>query len=93
MTEATMQLRMAVPTAGEGEPHRCDRTLLTARELNILKCIADGCSNKHIARRLSVSPDTIKSDLKATYSKLRVSNRTHAVVVASRRGHLNLDEL
>lgn len=64
---------------------------LSEREISILRHVAEGRSNKEIARRLSVSPDTIKADLKSTFAKLDVSDRTHAVVIAARRGYIGLD--
>jgi DNA-binding NarL/FixJ family response regulator len=63
---------------------------LTEREIAVLRCVSEGSANKEIARRLSVSPDTIKADLKSIFAKLDVSDRTHAVVVAVRRGYLTL---
>lgn len=63
---------------------------LTDRERSILRQVADGRSNKEIARTLGVSPDTIKAALKGLFVKLDVVDRTQAVVVASRRGHINL---
>lgn len=63
---------------------------LTEREVNVLKHVAEGRANKEIARHLFVSPDTVKADLKSVFSKLDVADRTHAVVVAARRGYLSL---
>lgn len=59
---------------------------LTTREVEILGMVAEGNANKVIARRLSLSEDTVKAHLRAGYSKLDVSDRTHAVTVALRRG-------
>lgn len=64
---------------------------LSEREVNILRHVADGRSNKEIARRLSVSPDTIKADLKSAFAKLDVADRTAAVVIAARRGYIGLE--
>jgi DNA-binding NarL/FixJ family response regulator len=63
---------------------------LTDRERLILLQVAEGKANKEIARRLSVSPDTIKACLKTIYLKLDVGDRTQAVVVAVRRGYIAL---
>ena len=62
---------------------------LTDREIAILRLVADGHSNKQIAWQLSLSTDTIKAQLKAIFEKLDVSDRTHAVTVAIRRGYLD----
>ncbi len=63
---------------------------LTTREITILQLIANGNSNKHIARQLNLSEDTIKSNIKSIFGKLYVNDRTHAVTVASKRGIINL---
>lgn len=59
---------------------------LTDREILILHEIARGRSNKEVARSLALSEDTIKSSLKTIFAKLDVSDRTHAVITAVRRG-------
>jgi DNA-binding NarL/FixJ family response regulator len=63
---------------------------LNAREVAILRLIANGNSNKHIARELSLSEDTIKSNVKSLFAKLGVNDRTHAVTIAARRGIIDL---
>lgn len=61
---------------------------LTEREVAILKLVAEGHPNKQIAWRLTLSVDTIKAQLKTIFEKLGVHDRTHAVTVAARRGHI-----
>lgn len=61
---------------------------LTPRELAVLRLVAQGHGNKAIGLRLDLSTETIKSHLKSIFTKLDVDDRTHAVVVASRRGYL-----
>ena len=63
---------------------------LTAREKAVLLLVAEGKENKEIARSMALSPDTIKATLKTIYLKLNVGDRTQAVVVAARRGHIQL---
>ena len=53
--------------------------LLSARESHILKLIADGLSNKEIARNLGIAPETVKSHVKNIFAKLNVENRARAV--------------
>lgn len=53
---------------------------LTEREREILKCIADGKSNKEISDSLFVSVETVKSHVKNLYKKLNVKNRVEAAM-------------
>jgi DNA-binding NarL/FixJ family response regulator len=52
---------------------------LSAREIEILECIAEGGPNKTIAWRLSLSEDTVKAHIRNIFSKLDVNDRTQAV--------------
>ena len=52
---------------------------LTARELEVLALLPVGCSNKQIAKRLNLSPETIKDHVESVYRKLGVSDRAAAV--------------
>jgi two-component system, NarL family, nitrate/nitrite response regulator NarL len=61
------------------------RPLLTAREKEVLALTAEGHSAPEIARRLHLSPATIKTHLHTLYEKLGVSDRASAVAVAMRR--------
>jgi DNA-binding NarL/FixJ family response regulator len=63
---------------------------LTAREREVLALLADGLSNKRIARRLEISEHTAKFHIGSILDKLGVSTRTEAVVTAARRGLLML---
>jgi len=59
---------------------------LTPRELEILECIADGSSNKMIARALSISDGTVKLHVKAILRKLGMRSRVEAAVAAVEHG-------
>jgi LuxR family maltose regulon positive regulatory protein len=52
---------------------------LSAREGDILKLIAEGLSNKEIARNLAITPETVKSHVKHIFTKLNVEKRAQAV--------------
>jgi DNA-binding NarL/FixJ family response regulator len=60
--------------------------LLTEREVDVLRSIAAGNSNKLIADCLNVSEHTIKGHVRNILSKLTASDRTHAVMIGLRRG-------
>jgi LuxR family transcriptional regulator, maltose regulon positive regulatory protein len=59
---------------------------LSPRETDILKLIAEGLSNKAIARSLDIGPETVKSHLKSVFSKLGVERRAQAVSRAQTLG-------
>ena len=61
---------------------------LTARESDILAMIGQGLSNKHIARALEISPETVKSHVKRIFLKLAVRARSEAVFRAVSLGLL-----
>ena len=63
---------------------------LTAREREVLGLLAEGASNKAIARRLGISAHTVKFHVAGIFDKLDASGRTDAVAYAMRRGVLNL---
>ena len=61
------------------------RALLTPRELEVLAAIADGHTNKAIARRLDISLHTVKFHVESVFRKLGARTRTEAVAKASER--------
>ena len=64
---------------------------LTSRETEVLAYVAKGLSNKEIAGHLGTASGTVKMHLQNILSKLRVTDRTHAVTTALARGILRLD--
>jgi DNA-binding NarL/FixJ family response regulator len=58
----------------------------SARELDVLRLVSLGSSNKRVGQLLNVTEDTAKAHMKAILSKLGASDRTHAVTLALRRG-------
>ena len=59
---------------------------LTEREVEVLRALADGGTNREVARRLLVSEATVKTHLIRLYAKLAVRDRAAAVRVAFERG-------
>jgi len=64
---------------------------LSDRELEVLRLLAMGLSNADISRRLYLSEGTIRNYMSGIFSKLNVSDRTQAVVIALREGLVNLN--
>jgi len=69
---------------------RLGSTEMTARELEILKRVANGQSNKEIGIALGISHNTVKNHIVAIMMKLSASDRTHAVTLAIQRGLIDL---
>lgn len=65
---------------------RTQRVSLSARELDVLRHVADGASNREIAKALFLSEATVKTHLNHTFTKLGVDSRTAAVAAARSAG-------
>jgi DNA-binding NarL/FixJ family response regulator len=61
---------------------------LSAREIEVLRMVGEGCSNKIVADHLKISEDTVKGHMRNILSKLNANDRTHAVMIAVKRGFL-----
>jgi DNA-binding NarL/FixJ family response regulator len=79
-------------------PEIADRVLprppgeeLTEREVQVLRRIAEGLSNKEIGEQLGISESTVKGHMNNLLSKLGVTDRTKALVLALRRGLVHID--
>lgn len=66
---------------------------LTPREVEVLRHLAQGRSNKEIADALSIGDETVKTHVGNVLSKLQVENRAQAIVQALKRGLVSLEEL
>jgi DNA-binding CsgD family transcriptional regulator len=76
------------PPAGEFTPNERAQTSLgiTERERQVLQLLADGRSNKEIAGRLGLSPNTVKTHVARLFEKLQVARRTEAILHARELG-------
>ena len=63
---------------------------LTAKEIDVLRLIAEGHANKEIAARLGITEQTVKSRVKNILSKLDANDRTHAAMIGVKRGIISL---
>jgi len=67
--------------------HTFQKDTLSKREVQVLRVVADGNSNQRAADHLGLSEDTIKAHMKTILQKLDARDRTHAVMIAMRRGY------
>ena len=67
------------PASFARQPPEAIRQPLTPREGNVLRLIAGGLSNKRIAQRLDIAPETVKSHTKSIFAKLAAQTRAQAV--------------
>ena len=70
---------------------RMAESSLTDRELDVLRQVAIGRSNKEIATVLNVTPSTVKRHMESIFTKLRVIDRTQATAAAVKRGIVHID--
>lgn len=93
------ELRQVIKTVHAGRRHipanvaeeiatHLDAATVTARELEVLQLVSEGLRNKEIGARLSIAEDTVKMHMRSVMQKLEVNDRTHAVMVAVRRGYI-----
>jgi DNA-binding NarL/FixJ family response regulator len=81
--------RLPPEVAAEIAEHVADDAL-TEREVEVLRRVAAGKSNKVIAAELDISEGTVKTHMRSILPKLDASDRTHAVTIALKRGILDL---
>jgi DNA-binding NarL/FixJ family response regulator len=63
---------------------------LSEREVEVLRCVAQGAANKEVAVQLHISEETVKVHMKHILEKLAATDRTHAVTIALSRGIIEL---
>ncbi|MGH7977412.1 MAG: response regulator [Limisphaerales bacterium] len=83
--------RCISPAIGARLAERMTRAELTAREMEVLKLIAKGRSNKEIGGALGIAEVTVKLHVGHILTKLKASDRTQATTTALQRGILHLD--
>ena len=82
--------RYVPPEIARGIAEHAMDGALTAREVQVLRSVAAGRSNKLIASELAISESTVKAHLKSILPKLGANDRTQAVMIALKRGILDL---
>jgi len=78
------------PSIGQKLVENMSRPVLTAREMSVLRLIADGKSNKAIADDLGITEGTVKTHVKSLLGKLHAPGRTAAVKEAVHRGLVHM---
>ncbi|MEH2234785.1 response regulator transcription factor [Nostoc sp.] len=78
------------PEVGAKLVQRMRNPELSERELDVLRLMAQGMSNLEISTTLTIGESTVKSHVNRILSKLGVSDRTQAVIIAVKRGIVNL---
>ena len=81
-----MRLWRRPASPAELDPEASQRLKISERELEVLGLIASGRSNKEIARRLEVSPNTVKTHVARLFEKLGAKRRTQALLKARELG-------
>ncbi|MBW4026695.1 response regulator [Acidipila rosea] len=82
-----------VPTIANRIAERAQRPPLTAREIEVLRLLVRGLTNREIAGVLQIADSTIKNHVNNIISKLDVSDRTEAVAYSLSRGIIAMDDL
>jgi DNA-binding NarL/FixJ family response regulator len=85
MTEFASIARGTDERPRPGAPH------LTARELEVLKLVAEGRANREIARKLFISENTVKNHVRNILDKLQLHSRMEAVMYAVRQGLFEIE--
>jgi two-component system, NarL family, response regulator YdfI len=79
------------PTSSGEEPEAdLSDHILTPREIEVLRMMAEGLGNKEIASRLGISDHTVKFHISSMFAKLGASSRTEAVTIGIRQGLIML---
>jgi DNA-binding NarL/FixJ family response regulator len=81
--------RIPPQLAAQLAEHMSDEAL-TAREVEVLRQIAEGNRNRDIGEKLFITEETVKVHIKHIMEKLGASDRTQAVAIAIRRGIIHL---
>ena len=85
--------RWLAPTIRKQFDDRALRQQLTTREVEVLKLLARGLTNREIAGVYGISASTVKNHLNSVMAKLEVADRTEAVSFCLSRGIVNLDDM
>jgi DNA-binding NarL/FixJ family response regulator len=85
---STFRRVSTAPSQADPGSTRGRESVLSEREMEVLRLVVDGKSNQEISESLGISPETVKTHMKHILDKLAVSDRTQAAVKALRDGLL-----
>jgi DNA-binding NarL/FixJ family response regulator len=88
---AHLGLRYLPPAALDRLAERIPKLDLTPRESEVLACVAQGRSNREIAKRLCIAEKTVCLHVSSVLSKMGVRDRTQAILYALQHGFIHLD--
>jgi DNA-binding NarL/FixJ family response regulator len=83
------QQRILDEVALELAMHAADASL-SAREMEVLRAVGLGQSNKGIGRMLGIAEETVKTHMASVFTKLKAKDRTHALLIGMKRGMIDL---
>jgi DNA-binding NarL/FixJ family response regulator len=83
------QQRILEEVARELAIHAAEESV-SAREMEVLRAVGLGHSNKGIARMLGIAEETVKTHMANVLTKLKANGRTHAVLIGMKRGMIDL---
>jgi len=83
-----LEPRVASKLMAEFSSPRRNALVLSAREREVLRLVADGLQNKQISASLSIAERTVKFHVNSIFHKLGADNRAQAVALAAQRGLL-----
>ena len=86
----TELLKPPPPSAARDSRHSDELSMLTPREIEVLRALASGATYPTIAAGLGISPKTLRNHISNLYQKLRIYDRAQAVIVAVRAGLLDV---
>ena len=78
------------PEVAVGIAEHATDSVLTPREIEVLRSVARGNANKEIAARLSLTEETVKAHIRSILGKLEANDRTHAVAIGVKRGIIEI---
>lgn len=82
--------RRMPPEIAAGIAEHAADDALSAREIEVLRCVALGNANREVAAQLGITEETVKAHMKSVLAKLSAKDRTHAVTIALRRGFIEI---